>query len=355
MRKKLEERREADAFRVLIEHADKIDFFSNDYLGVSKTASAYQMKEGSTGSRLMSGNAKRTEAIENELAAFYRQEAGLIFNSGYDANVGLFSCVPQKGDTVLYDFLIHASIRDGIKLSNASAHSFEHNNVAALEEKLQRLDGDVFVVVEGLYSMDGDAAPLNEMAAVCETYGAFLIVDEAHSGGICGEGGRGLTSELGLDEKVFAKVVTFGKAYGSHGAVVLGSRQLTDYLINFARSFMYTTALPLSAHEHLLGLVKRVESMDAERRQLLDNITVFKSEMSQSNLELIPSDSPIQCVIVPGNTECKLFANKILEAGIAVKAVLYPTVPKGKERLRFCIHAYNSKEEIKRLTELLNG
>lgn len=352
---KLEERKASNSLRTLMNADGKIDFFSNDYLGVSEMIFASQSSSGSTGSRLISGNTERTEEIEAELAQFFNQDSALFFNSGYDANLGLFSSVPLKGDTVLYDALIHASIRDGIRMSLASGFSFKHNDIAHLEGKLSRASGTIYVVVESIYSMDGDSAPLLEISALCKKYGAFLIVDEAHSGGIEGDKGRGLVTKHQLDGDVFAKVITFGKAYGSHGALVLGSNELKAYLINYARSLIYTTALPPHAQERIANVVNVVGEMDAERHQLKRNIILFKSSIKEGKYDFIESDSSIQSVLIPGNSAAKSIAKRLQDNGFAVKAILYPTVKEGAERIRICIHAFNTEKQISALTQLING
>lgn len=352
--KKLDERKNANAFRVLMDADHLIDFFSNDYLGISQWRSKISHPQGSTGSRLISGNRKRTEEIEKELAAFFQQESGLLFNSGYDANLGFFSSLPQKGDTVIYDELIHASIRDGLRLGVASSYSFKHNDLSDLQNKMARSKGHVYVVVEAIYSMDGDSAPLERIADLCAKNEAFLIVDEAHSGGVFGEKGRGLVSELVLDGQVFAKIMTFGKAYGSHGAIVLGCNEMRDYLINFARSLIYTTALSPHSQERIYEVVMKVAEMNDERLLLQKNIQLFKQMMAKTKFNLIPSDSAIQSVLVPGNKEAIDLANKIMKAGFAVKAILAPTVPEGSERLRFCLHSYNTDNELVELVNLIN-
>jgi 8-amino-7-oxononanoate synthase len=331
------------------------DLFSNDYLGVAQWSSENSHSLGSTGSRLISGNRKRTEEIECSLADFYQQESGLFFNSGYDANLGFFSSVPQKRETVIYDELIHASIRDGLRLGLASSFSFRHNDINDLKDKISRAKGHVYVVVEAVYSMDGDSSPLEQLSAICESNDAYLIVDEAHSGGVFGTQGKGLVSELGLDDKVFAKIMTFGKAYGSHGAIILGSEDLRDYLINFARSLIYTTALSPHAQERINEVVMKVAEMDNEREQLKHNIQLFKSLVDGSSYQLIPSDSAIQCLVIPGNKEARALADKILKSGFAVKAILAPTVPEGRERLRFCLHSYNTDSELQELARIING
>lgn len=351
----IQKRKDQDAFRELLRDEGKVDFYSNDYLGLSKWRDEIQASSGSTGSRLISGNSARTEEIEKSLAHFFGMESSLIFNSGYDANLGLLSSVPQKGDTVIYDEYVHASIRDGIKLGNAQSFSFEHNNLESLSKKIDLAKGSIYVVVETIYSMDGDFAHLEKIAEICEKHGAYLIVDEAHSGGLYDTEGAGLCSEQDINDLIFAKVVTFGKAYGSHGAVVLGSVELRDYLINFARSFIYTTALSPHAQERIAQVVSKAAGLNDERLQLSKNIEFFKNEMRNSQFELIQSESAIQSLMVPGNLQSKELANKIWNAGYAVKAILHPTIPEGKERLRICLHSFNSTQEISELLKIING
>ena len=228
-----------------------VDFSSNDYLGLSQhprvraaLQQAAQLPAGSTGSRLLTGNSAAAEALETHLAQFHGTEAALLFNSGYTANLGFFSAVPQRGDTILYDEASHASVKEGIRASFAAAWSFRHNDLADLERKLSRATGAVFVAVEALYSMDGDMAPLAELAAFCGPRGLHLVVDEAHSNGVYGPRGAGLVTALGLEAAVFARILTFGKALGSQGAAVAGPAVLRDYLLSFSRPFIYTTALP---------------------------------------------------------------------------------------------------------------
>ena len=350
-----------NAFRTLKHNNHLIDFCSNDYLGFAKEAAIHHINTdttelltyGATGSRLISGNYELTEETEAFLANFYTAHAALIFNSGYNANIGLFQCLPQRNDTIIYDELIHASIRDGVRLSNASNFSFTHNNLAALEQKLSNAKGLVYVVVESVYSMDGDFAPLTEIVAICKKYKAALIVDEAHAVGIFGNG-KGLVSELGLENDVFARITTFGKAFGVHGAAILGSNELRDYLINFSRAFIYTTALPLhsivsikNAHEFLLQNLNRINT-------LKELINYFRSLTSNFEPQTLNSYvSPIQCIIIPGNNEVKAMAEKLQQSGFDVRPILSPTVPKGQERLRICLHSFNSKKEVDNLINTL--
>jgi 8-amino-7-oxononanoate synthase len=252
LEKKLEKRKEIDALRTLAINEGKTDFCSNDYLGIVKNkllenVPGENYAHGSTGSRLLSGNYKLIEETENIIANFHEAEAGLLFNSGYAANTGLLGCIAQKGDIIIYDQLSHASIRDGIRLSFATSFSFQHNDVGDLEKKLAGIQNpgvNIFVVTESVFSMDGDMAPLLEISSLCERYGAGLIVDEAHATGVTGAKGEGLVQQLSIQHKCFARVHTFGKACGCHGAIVLGSEKLKNYLINFSRPFIYSTSLP---------------------------------------------------------------------------------------------------------------
>lgn len=351
---KLAQRKADHAFRELMVQGTKIDFFSNDYLGLARLPFEGQLQYGSTGSRLISGNSKFTEKLEHYLADFFRQEAGLIFNSGYDANLGIFSCIPQKGDTIFYDEYVHASIRDGIRLSHAKSYPFRHNDLHHLKERLKLAEGTVYIAVESIYSMDGDEAPLEELAALCESQGLFLMVDEAHSGGLYGDGGNGLVAQKCLDQQIFCKVITFGKAYGSHGAIALSSSEVRDYLVNFARPFIYSTAMPFHAQERIEFAVNKVAQMEQERQKLRANIHYFNTEMSRTRMYSQPGNSPIQTIMIPGNEQARELAAHIQESGFAVKAILAPTVPKGSERIRVCLHSYNSHEEIKALITCLN-
>lgn len=338
--------------RSLSSFTDKIDFFSNDYLGFAKERFIQnESLHGSTGSRLISGTTEEMLRVEDELAAYYKAESGLMFNSGYDANLGFFSAVPQRGDTILYDELIHASVRDGIRLSFAHHASFRHNDVVDLERKIRSASGAVYVAIEGLYSMDGDMALLGPISDLCEKHGAYLVVDEAHSAGVFGENGKGLVAALGLEEKVFGRLITFGKAYGSHGALFLGSSDLKRFLLNFARSFIYTTALPEFV---FLENVSRAKSLLVSERQkeLHDRIALFRSRCDGISF-LSEVNSPIQSVLF-GSVKSTLEMSEILlQQGFAVKPIFAPTVKEGKERIRISLHSFNQVEEIEQLSTSL--
>jgi 8-amino-7-oxononanoate synthase len=345
---KLAQRRSDGSFRELKIRHDSIDFSSNDYLGIARVIlpgdELAHFAHGSTGSRLLTGNSSLALMIEDQIANFHKGEAAILYNSGYDANIGLLSCVPQKGDTIIYDFLSHASIRDGIRLSAAQSYSFRHNDLEDLEARLKTAIGNVFVATESVFSMDGDLAPLREMSQLCERYNAKLIVDEAHATGVLGPRGAGLVQEYGLEQHCLARIYTFGKALGCHGAVIVGSGRLKDYLVNFSRPFIYTTALPPAA---LIAIEKSYElfpGMDYEREKLGHLIDRFRS--AKLNFQKLESSTSIQGVIVPGNENAKQLSVALLNRGLDVRPILYPTVPRGSERLRIVMHSFNTFSEV---------
>lgn len=353
----LEERLRVDALRSLRHESGLIDFCSNDYLGLAGDESFRQQLQqellnldlplGSTGSRLLSGAHPELDHCEFQLAAWHDEEAALLFNSGYDANLGLFSCIAQRGDTVLYDQYIHASIRDAVRLSHAAAHSFRHNDLEDLEQRMRRASRRVFVSVESVYSMDGDMAPLLELSALCQRYGAHLLVDEAHGFGLFGPQGSGRVQELGLQQQVLARLHTFGKALGLHGAVVLGSSLLKEYLINFSRPLIYTTALPASHAYAIVRAHAYLRTLEDRRIRLRDLIAHFRRmPLSAARLN---SESPIQPLLVPGNRRARALAEHLRSFGLDVRAILHPTVAEGSERLRVVLHSFNTEVQLEEL------
>lgn len=356
------QRKEKGFLRTLKTSYPLLDFSSNDYLGFStKGLLAAQINTlqpssvtGSTGSRLISGNSVLYEELEKEVAAFHHAPAALLYNSGYDANLGLLSCVPQKGDLILSDELIHASLIDGIRLSHATNYKFRHNDLQALQDLILRHREKfetIYVVVESVYSMDGDSAPLVELASLCETHGLHLIVDEAHAIGVFGSNGRGLCEALNIEQACFARVYTYGKAMGCHGAAVVGSEALREYLVNFSRSFIYTTALP----EHSLLAIKAAYQLLETRNEmtkLKENIKYF-NQLAETTGGFIESNSAIHCQLIPGNDKVQALEEECAAQGLFVKAIKSPTVKEGQERVRICLHAFNTKEEIERLVKLV--
>lgn len=344
---KIVERQNNKALRQLTVSTTKIDFCSNDYLGFSLEQWSSTENSSSTGSRLISGNSKLHIETERKIAEFHNVESALLFNSGYTANLGLLSSVPQKDDTILYDQLCHASIRDGIKLGNARNFSFRHNDTNHLQEKIKQSTGTIYIVVESVYSMDGDFSPLEEIEKICQEYNAKLIIDEAHALGVFGENGHGLAKNINC----FARVYTYGKAMGSHGAAIVGSKMLIDYLINFSRPFIYTTALSPHSVKRIEWAYNKLES-STNREKLHKNIALFKENCKHPNL--IESDSAIQCIVIGGNANTKQFAENLQLNNFDIRPILHPTVGKGLERIRICLHSFNTEEDIKLLCELIN-
>jgi 8-amino-7-oxononanoate synthase len=368
LQQKLIERAENNSLRKLTTSNGMVDFFSNDYLGLARSTAlaesirtAYEIQKGnlngSTGSRLLSGNSAYALNLEEELAFLFKSEKTVLMNSGYNANTSLLSALPQKGDTIIYDELIHASLKDGYRLSFASRFPFKHNDLEDLEAKLKKGKGDLFVVIESIYSMDGDAAPLKEIVNICEKYGAHIILDEAHSTGTCGEHGSGLACALGVEQKIFARVYTFGKGMGIHGACVAGSKILIDYLINFARPFIYTTALPIHSVVSVRCAFFYLKEKPELAVHLAEKINGFKNSLPEKIFDsgrYIESNSPIQVVKIAGNAEVKKVAAELQSKKLDIRPILSPTVREGEERLRICLHSYNTKEELELLYQSLN-
>ena len=370
---KLEQREQNNSLRKLSLPNTLIDFASNDYIGFTKSETIFNethsylienkiIRNGATGSRLLSGNHKIYEEAENYIAKFHQVESALIFNSGYDANVGFFGAVPQRNDIILFDELSHASIRDGIQLSNAKSYKFKHNDFEDLERIILKLSTDnqqpttIYIITESVFSMDGDTPNLEELVQISNKYRCNLVIDEAHALGVFGVCGEGLVQMLGLQDAVFARIVTFGKGLGCHGAAIIGCNELKKYLVNFARSFIYTTGLSPHAVATILVAYQHLEIEKKALEQLRNTILHYNQEKNILGLKplFVRSKSAIQSAIIPGNQNVKSIANQLQEKGFDVKAILSPTVPEGQERLRFCLHSYNSKEEISEVLGLLS-
>jgi len=357
----LNELRDEDRFRSLIvKEKDIIDFTSNDYLGLARSTALKnsvitQLREekpdlGARGSRLLTGNTGKHENLERFLSIYFKGERALLFNSGYSANLAILSSIPKRGDTILIDERCHACIKDGVRLSHANFQKFRHNDLEDLKSKLTKASGLIFIVIESIYSMDGDSPPLNELVNLAADYDAQLIIDEAHSTGLY-EDGRGLSIDQGLEQKIFARIYTFGKAIGSYGACIVGSQVLYDYLVNHARTFIYTTAIP---EYHLVSLRMAFQYLIYNNHQhwkkLSDNISLFRELTSpvkeQGGGFFLLNESPIQGYVMRDVFKLKHLAEYLGKKGYDVRPILAPTVRKGTERLRIILHSYNSKDEI---------
>jgi 8-amino-7-oxononanoate synthase len=351
---KLENRRSKGTFRELNSLDSLIDFYSNDYLGFAREKHTQGSLNGSTGSRLISGNSTEAVKCEQFLATHFNTESALVFNSGYAANLGLLSSVPQRGDVILYDERIHASAKEGMRLSFADSFSFKHHDYSDLERLLHKHDSKItYVVVESFYSMDGTMSHFRKLTQLCAQFNAYLIVDEAHSAGIVGDKGKGVVSALEIEKKVFARIITFGKAFGIIGAAVLGSNDLKNYLVNFARSFIYTTALPEAIYS---SISKNVSSdlIYEKQSQLQENITLFRN-LFQYDSCISEINSPIQIIQIGNIEKTRTLAETLQRNHFAVKPIFSPTVPEGNECLRLCFHSYDKKEDILQLVSILKS
>jgi 8-amino-7-oxononanoate synthase len=337
------------------------DFTSNDYLGLARLTelqaritnrlTTMNVRQGATGSRLLSGNSVLHEALEGKLATLFKAPACLIFNSGYAANIGVLSTIPTRNDLILYDERCHASIKDGIRLSLATKHVFKHNDLDDLERKIKRSKGKIFVVAESIYSMDGDHCPLAELVELSEKHQAFLILDEAHSTGTTGPDGSGLAVDLGVEAKIAVRIYTFGKAIGAHGACVTGSRRLIDYLINFSKPFIYTTALPEHTIVTLMESFDLIQQNPSLQQQLKGKIQLFRQSVK---IPIQESVSAIQAIIIPSVQKTRDKALHLTSRGFDVRPIFSPTVKAGTERLRICLHTFNSDEDVIALAQELN-
>jgi 8-amino-7-oxononanoate synthase len=340
-----------------------VNLCSNDYLGLAsdprlKAAALEALQQsdrvGSTGSRLLSGHAGEWDRLEEEFAAFAGTESSLFFNSGFAANTGLFPALLEREDVVFSDAMNHASIIDGIRLSRAQKVIYPHCDLNALEDALRRhlqRHGERVIVTESIFSMSGDRAPLAEMFQLADQYGAEVIVDEAHATGTCGPGGRGLVAEHGLEGRCLAVVHTCGKALAGVGAFVCGSRALIQLLINCARTFIFSTALPSYVASQIRAAMHLAGSMDAERAHLSLLSGDLRKRLEVLGCDYGASVSQIVPVMVGTNEAALNLSSALQERGFAVKAIRFPSVPVGAERLRISLTASLSMREMEQFAD----
>ena len=356
-----------------------IDFVSNDYLGwarnlsttasdsanghpFDKLAEQFSDAHGATGSRLLSGQSAAISALESAMAQFHQTESALIFNSGFDANIGVLSAIGDRHTVFLYDELCHASLIDGMRLSmSRTVYKFRHNDCVHLAQLLEQSTGkNVVIVLESVYSMDGDMAPLADIVSLAKKHHALIVIDEAHATGVIGAHGEGLTQSLNLHSDVAVRIHTFGKGIGCHGAVVVGSQVLIELLINFARPFIYSTALPPSSYAHIARAYARLQT-DAQKQaqaQLHERIAHFTHRIHRYDwqslaVHWLDSMTPIQGLVIGDVPRTHRVVEQIHAAQLDVRPIFAPTVPAGSERLRICLHAFNTHEEIDLLCRTL--
>lgn len=341
-----------------------VNFSSNDYLGLAadprlSEATRLALDEaglGSGASRLVCGNHTLHEALEAALAGFKRTEAALTFSTGYAAAVGTIPAVVGEGDVIILDKLSHASLVDGARLSEAHLRVFPHNHVEKLESHLRwarekHPAARILVLAESVYSMDGDRAPLAEIVEIKDRYDAWLMIDEAHGVGVIGESGRGLADHLGLSDRIEIQMGTLGKALGSSGAYICGKRVLRDFLINRARSFIFSTAPPPSTAAASLAAVRLLENEGpALLGRLWGNLNAYTELMEQSK-----ASSAIFPLVLGAEDTAMAASRTLMEQGFLVPAIRYPTVARGAARLRVVITAAHSGEQITRLADALGA
>jgi 8-amino-7-oxononanoate synthase len=346
-----------------------VNLCSNDYLGLAESdelraavleAVREAPRVGGTGSRLLSGHLEVWDALEQEFAQFAGTEAALYFGSGYAANVGLLTSVLRKADVVFSDELNHASLIDGIRMSGASKIIYPHLDVNALEQGLraranENTAGRKFVVTESVFSMDGDVAPLAELRALCDRYSAGLILDEAHATGVHGPSGRGMAVESGCEADVVALTHTCGKALASAGAFVCGSAALKEQLINHARMFIFSTAMPPYMSGQIRAALRLAQGMDTERSALIARSRRLASGLRAQGYDTAGSSTQILPVVIGRNEEAMAAAEFLQTHGFAVRAIRPPTVQKGRSRLRLSITCAIAADELNRLENCLGS
>ncbi len=348
---------------VRIGHQSLINFSSNNYLGLSthprvirKAVQAAQAwGAGSGASRLLSGSFKVHADLETKLAAFKKEESAAVFSSGYLANLGVMTALLDERDLVLLDRLNHASLVDGARLSKAKLWVYPHKEVAELQRLLGRAKNfrRKLVVTDAYFSMDGDVAPLNSLLEVCEKENAWLLIDEAHSTGVFGDKGRGLTEHFGLSGKIHVVMGTLSKALGSVGGFIAGREVLKETLTNRCREFIYTTAPSPSASAAAIESLKVIEENPGLRKDLWTNIRYLRNHLEELGFSLMGSEGPIVPILIGDTRKAVLFRDFLRKKGIFAPAIRPPTVPKGTDRIRISLTAEHTKEEIKKLLAAL--
>jgi 8-amino-7-oxononanoate synthase len=332
-----------------------VNLSSNNYLGLAghpavseAMARAARRGAGATASRLVAGTDREVLALEERIAAFDGAEAALLFGSGYLANVGVVSALVGRGDAVFSDRLNHASIIDGVRLSRATVHRYEHGDAEYLETLLERADqaGRRLIVTESVFSMDGDVAPLELIVELAERHGAALVVDEAHAGGVFGPEGQGYVHELGLEGRVDLTIGTFGKAFGVYGAYVSGRRLWIDYLVNACRTFIFTTGLPPAVIGGIDAALDLVREAGHPRSELQARAARFRAGLHELGLGTCGSTTQIVPAVAGENDAALAFARGLEEQGVLGVAIRPPTVPEGTARIRFSLTAAHTDEHL---------
>jgi 8-amino-7-oxononanoate synthase len=347
---------------LVIDGREVINLSSNNYLGIAShphiAAAAKEAIDrygcGSGASRLISGNMALHDELENQLADFKQTEAALVFNSGFQANIGVISTLVGEGDAILSDSLNHASIIDGCRLSRAKTLVYTHGDLNQLEAALKQAAHfrRRLIVSESIFSMDGDEAPLMGIVELAEKHGAMIMVDEAHATGILGTHGAGLVQKLGIGRRVLVQMGTLGKALGGFGAYIAGSRELRDLLINRCRSFIFTTSLPPAVIAMAIAAIELVRREPERREALQQNCRHFCQGLMRLGYPLSQTESPILPLMIGDPARCMAFSERLLEEGVLAQGIRPPTVPQGTSRLRITLMATHTNEQIDRAIEV---
>ena len=353
----------AQGVRVVVDGRELLNFCSNDYLGLAShptVIAAFQQAAarygvGSGSSHLVCGHSAEHHALEEELAIFTGRERALLFSTGYAANTGIVQALVGRGDAVFEDRLNHASLIDGGLASGARFQRYRHNDVAHLKEQLENSSAaKKLIVTDGVFSMDGDVAPLAELAALAQQYDAWLMVDDAHGFGVMGAQGGGVAEHFGLGvQRLPVLMGTLGKGAGSFGAFVAGDNDLIEYLINTARPYIYTTALPPAVAAASRASLVLIRAGQGLRESLRERIAQFRNGASILGLDLMPSDTPIQPILLGSNERALAWSAALERQGCLVSAIRPPTVPVGQARLRVTLTAAHQVEDVDHLLQAL--
>ena len=348
---------------VVVDGERLLSFCSNDYLGLAShpeliaamSQAANVAGVGSGASHLVTGHQQAHEMLEQYLRQFTGQPAVLLFTTGYMANLGIITALCGRDDVIFADKLNHASLNDAAVLSRATLKRYPHNDLASLERMLSQTNARrKLIVADAVFSMDGDLAPVPELLALCERHDAYLMLDDAHGFGVLGANGRGVLEHFGLGSPRIIYMATLGKAAGAAGAFVAGDAVLVEYLMQSARTYIYTTASPAPVAAAALAGVRQIAENDSHRRHLHHLIRLFRSECHLQRWQLMESHTAVQPVIIGSNEEVLRVSERLREQGILVPAIRPPTVPKGSARLRISLSAAHSEEDVRRLLHVLH-
>ena len=356
--------RGAQGAEVIIDGRCVVSMCSNNYLGLADhpdliraaAKAAVDFGVGAGSSRLVSGTMEPHCELEKKLAQFKGAQECLLFNSGYQANVGVLSSIARKDDVIYSDELNHASIIDGTRLSKADVEVYQHLNTSVLEKMMERREdvGRKIIVTDSVFSMDGDTAPMSDLVELKKRHGAILIIDEAHATGVVGPGGAGLAASMGLENDVDMIVGTLGKALGGFGAFVTGRSGMIDWLTNTARSFIYTTALPPTVAATSLAALELIEREPERVENLKRNAAYFSGALGDAGVDVNHTEIPIIPLVIGEADEALDVANRLFEEGIFCGAIRPPSVPVGSSRLRLTIMATHTREQLDRAVEAIS-